>query len=148
MRDSSHDMTVDDFIFMAFMRGATLIHKRLRDKRLTNKRYVADRRWMADIDPKYEESARDDVVCWFHITVGTKRSISLELWAKDCELMGCNWEIRQDDEDHWTVFLMLKNGWLYNKQIRSIGEQQRQFYMSREQVINEGRFPKTNWDIK
>jgi len=118
-RDYNKDMTVEDFIFMSFMRGATLIHKRLRDKRLTNHRYVADRRWMADLDPKYEESAKDDVVCWFHIPYNTKQSISLDKWVEDCEKMGCDWEIRQSDEHHYTVFLMLKSGWLYNKQIRS-----------------------------
>ena len=148
MRDYSQDMTVEDFVFMSFMRGATLIHKRLRDKRLTDKRYVADRRWMADLDPKYEESAKDDVVCWFDITLGTKRSISLDRWVEDCEKMGMDWEIRQSDEKHWTVFLMLKSGWLYNKQIRSISTQQRQFDMSREAIINEARFPKPNWEIK
>jgi len=148
MRDYKQDMTVDDFVFMAFMRGATLIHKRLRDKRLVANRYVADRRWMADLDPKYEESAKDDVVCWFHIPVGTKRSISLERWAEDCEKMGLNWEIRQADEKHWTVFLMLKSGWLYNKQIRSFGEQQRQHGMSIQQVMQEAMFPSEHWEVK
>jgi hypothetical protein len=148
MRDYKQDMTVEDFVFMSFMRGAKLINKRLRDKRLTDKRYVADRRWMVDLDPKYEESAKDDVVCWFSITVGTKNSISLEDWIKDCELMGLDWEIRQDGEKHWTVFLMLKRGWLYNKQVRSFETQQRQFHMSREQVMNDLIFPKANWEIK
>jgi len=137
MRDHSCDMTVEDFIFMSFMRGAKLINKRLRDKRLTDKRYVADRRWMVDIDPKYEETARDDVVCWFHITLGTKRSISLDDWVKDCELMGLDWEIRQSDDTHWTVFLMLKRGWLYNKQVRSFETMRRQSGMTVEQVIQE-----------
>jgi hypothetical protein len=148
MRDYSQDMTVEDFVFMSFMRGAKLIHKRLRDKRLTDKRYVADRRWMVDIDPKYEETAKDDVVCWFNITVGTKRSISLDDWIKDCELMGLDWEIRQDGEKHWTVFLMLKRGWLYNKQVRSFETQQRQFHMSREQVIQDSIFPVEHWEVK
>jgi hypothetical protein len=141
-------MTVEDFIFMSFMRGAKLINKRLRDKRLTDKRYVADRRWMVDIDPKYEESARDDVVCWFNITLGTKRSISLDDWVADCELMGLDWEIRQSGEKHWTVFLMLKRGWLYNKQVRSFSTIQRQTSMSREQIMNDLIFPKPNWEIK
>jgi len=148
MRDYSQDMTVEDFVFMSFMRGAKLIHKRLRDKRLTDKRYVADRRWMVDIDPKYEETAKDDVVCWFSITVGTKRSISLDDWVKDCELMGLDWEIRQDGEKHWTVFLMLKRGWLYNKQVRSFETQQRQFHMSREQVIQDSIFPVEHWEVE
>ena len=148
MRDYKQDMTVEDFVFMSFMRGAKLINKRLRDKRLTDKRYVADRRWMVDIDPKYEESARDDVVCWFNIPVGTKRSTSLELWAVDCEKMGMNWEIRQSDEKHWTVFLFLRNDWLYNKQIRSFEVMRLQEKMNREEVINEARFPKPNWEIK
>ena len=139
MRDYGQDMTVEDFIFMSFMRGAKLIHKQLRDKRLTDKRYVADRRWMADIDPKYEKSAIDDVVCWFHVPYNTKRSISLELWAADCEKMGLDWELRQADENHYTVFLMLKRGWLYNKQIRSF-----------ETMRNEKDFPEflPNWEIK
>lgn len=137
MRDYTQDMTIDDFVFMSFMRGAKLINKRLRDKRLKANKYVADRRWMADLDPKYEESAKDDVVCWFHIPVGTKHSISLERWAEDCELMGCDWEIRQHDEHTYTVFLMLKSGWIYNKQIRSFGEIQRQYGMSIEQLMNE-----------
>ena len=146
MRDYTQDMTVQDFVFMSFMRGATLINKRLRDKRLTDKRYVADRRWMADLDPKYEESAKDDVVCWFHIPVGTKRSISLERWAEDCEKMGLDWEIRQHSEKHWTVFLMLKSGWLYNKQIRSYSVQHRHNSMTTQQVIDDVRFPKANWE--
>ena len=137
MRDYSQDMTVEDFVFMSFMRGAKLIHKRLRDKRLTDKRYVADRRWMADIDPKYEESAKDDVVCWFSITVGTKRSISLDDWVKDCELMGLDWEIRQSDDTHWTIFLMLQKGWLYNKQVRSFSTIHRQTGMTAEEIIQE-----------
>jgi hypothetical protein len=148
MRDYRLDMTVDDFIFMSFMRGATLIHKRLRDKRLTDKRYVADRRWMVDIDPKYEESAKDDVVCWFEITLGTKRSISLDRWIEDCEKMGLDWEIRQSDETHWTVFLMLKSGWLYNKQVRSFSTIQRQHSMTAEEVMKELIFPKEHWEVK
>lgn len=148
MRNYKQDMTVDDFIFMSFMRGATLIHKRLRDKRLTDKRYVADRRWMVDIDPKYEESAKDDVVCWFDITLGTKRSISLDRWVEDCEKMGLDWEIRQSDETHWTVFLMLKRGWLYNKQVRSFNTIQRQHSMTAEQVRQEEQFPTLYWEIK
>lgn len=148
MRDYKQDMTVEDFVFMSFMRGAKLIHKRLRDKRLTDKRYVADRRWMVDIDPKYEESARDDVVCWFNVTIGTKRSISLDDWVKDCELMGLDWEIRQCDDTHWTVFLMLKRGWLYNKQVRSFETQQRQFHMTAEEVMQESIFPKAMWEIE
>ena len=103
---------------------------------------------MVDIDPQYEESARDDVVCWFNISVGTKRSTSLELWAEDCEKMGMNWEIRQSDEKHWTVFLFLRNDWLYNKQIRSFEVMRLQEKMNREEVINEARFPKPNWEIK
>jgi len=148
MRNYNQDMTVDDFIFMSFMRGATLIHKRLRDKRLTDKRYVADRRWMVDIDPKYEESAKDDVVCWFEITLGTKRSISLDRWIEDCEKMGLDWEIRQSDETHWTVFLMLKSGWLYNKQVRSFSTIQRQHSMTAEEVMKELIFPKEHWEVK
>ena len=148
MRPARCDMTVEDFVFMSFMRGAKLINKRLRDKRLTDKRYVADRRWMVDIDPKYEESAKDDVVCWFNITLGTKRSISLDDWVADCEKMGLDWEIRQSDEKHWTVFLMLKRGWLYNKQVRSFNEQQRQFSMTAEQVRQESIFPKEHWEVE
>ena len=148
MRNYKQDMTVEDFVFMSFMRGAKLIHKRLRDKRLTDKRYVADRRWMADIDPKYEESAKDDVVCWFSITVGTKRSISLDDWVKDCELMGLDWEIRQDGKKHWTVFLMLQRGWLYNKQVRSFETQQRQFHMTAEEVMQESIFPVEHWEVE
>ena len=137
MRDSSHDMTVDDFIFMAFMRGAKLIHKRLRDKRLTDSRYVADRRWMADLDPKYEESARDDVVCWFKIPYNTPNSISLDKWVADCELMGLNWELRQRTKDSYTVFLLLRNDWIYNKQVRDIETVHRQSSMSREELMND-----------
>ena len=148
MRPARCDMTVEDFVFMSFMRGAKLINKRLRDKRLTDKRYVADRRWMVDIDPQYEESARDDVVCWFHIPVGTKRSISLDDWVADCEKMGMNWEIRQSDEKHWTVFLFLRNDWLYNKQIRSFEVMRLQEKMNREEVINEARFPKIMWEVE
>lgn len=148
MRPARCDMTVEDFIFMSFMRGAKLIHKRLRDKRLTDKRYVADRRWMVDIDPKYEESARDDVVCWFNITLGTKRSISLDDWIKDCELMGLDWEIRQSDDTHWTVFLMLKRGWLYNKQVRSFSTIQRQSSMKIEEIKQESIFPKEHWEVE
>jgi hypothetical protein len=148
MRNYKQDMTVEDFVFMSFMRGAKLINKRLRDKRLTDKRYVADRRWMVDIDPKYEESAKDDVVCWFNITLGTKRSISLDDWVKDCELMGLDWEIRQSDEKHWTVFLMLKRGWLYNKQVRSFNTIQRQHSMTAEQVRQEEQFPTLYWEIE
>jgi hypothetical protein len=148
MRHERNDMTVEDFVFMSFMRGAKLIHKRLRDKRLTDKRYVADRRWMVDIDPKYEESARDDVVCWFNITLGTKRSISLDDWVADCELMGLDWEIRQSGKNHWTVFLMLKRGWLYNKQVRSFSTIQRQSGMSIEQVRQESMFPAEHWEVE
>jgi hypothetical protein len=148
LRDRSLDMTVEDFVFMSFMCGAKLIHKQLRDKRLTDKRFVADRRWMVDIDPKYEETAKDDVVCWFNIPVGTKRSISLELWAEDCEKMGCDWEIRQHSKTHWTVFLMLQKGWLYNKQIRSHSEQHRQNSMTAEEVMQESIFPKEHWEVK
>jgi len=119
MRDYGKDMTVDDFIFIAFMTGATLIHKQLKDRRLITNRYVADRRWMADLDPKYVESAKDDVVCWFKVPYNTKRSISLECWAEDCEKTGLNWEIRQDEENKYCVFLFLRNDWMYNKQIRS-----------------------------
>lgn len=137
MRDHSCDMTIEDFVFMSFMRGATLINKRLRDKRLKSNKYVADRRFMADLDPKYEESARDDVVCWFHVPIGTKHSISLERWAQDCEKMGLNWEIRQHDEKHWTVFLFLRNDWIYNRQIRSFGTVHRQYHMSIEDIMKE-----------
>lgn len=145
MRPARCDMTVDDFIFMSFMRGAKLINKRLKDKRLTDKRYVADRRWMADLDPvKYGETAKDDVVCWFHIPVGTKRSISLDRWVEDCEKMGLNWEIRQNDEKHWTVFLFLRNDWLYNKQVRSFSEIQRQHGMSIEQLLKEQEMNKND----
>jgi len=148
LRDRSLDMTIDDFIFRSFMCGAKLIHKQLTDKRLTNNRYVADRRWMADLDPKYEESAKDDVTCWFKIPFGTKRSISLERWAEDCEKMGCDWEIRQDSEKHYTVFLLLQKGWLYNKQIRSFAEQRRQQDMTAEQIIQESMFPKEHWELE
>lgn len=149
MRPARCDMTVEDFIFMSFMRGATLIHKRLRDKRLTNNRYVADRRWMADLDPeKYDESARDDVVCWFHIPYNTTRSISLDKWVEDCEKMGLNWELRQAGEHTYTVFLFLRNDWLYNKQIRSFETIRRQDEMSREEVWNEARFPKLMWEVE
>ena len=137
MRDNRQDMTVDDFIFMAFMRGAKLIYKRLRDKRLTDNRYVADRRWMADLDPKYEESARDDVVCWFKIPYNTPNSISLDLWAKDCELMGLNWELRQRTENSYTVFLLLRNDWIYNKQIRCVETVIRQSKMNMEELSKE-----------
>lgn len=120
MRPARCDMTVEDFVFMSFMRGAKLIHKQLTDKRLVRNRYVADRRWMADLNPeKYEESARDDVVCWFMVPYNTKRSISLERWAEECEKMGLNWEIRQDDTNKYCIFLFLRNDWHYNKQIRS-----------------------------
>lgn len=118
-RDRSGDYTVDDFIFMAFMTGAKLIHKRLTDGRLTSNRYVADRRWMADLDPKYEESAKDDVVCWFHVPYNTKNSISLDRWVEDCEKMGLNYELRQYGENKYCIFLFLRNDWIYNKQIRS-----------------------------
>jgi hypothetical protein len=148
LRNRSLDMTIDDFIFMSFMRGAKLIHKQLTDKRLTNNRYVGDKRWMADLDPKYEESAKDDVVCWFKVPVGTKRSISLERWAEDCELMGLNWEIRQRGDKHWTVFLFLRNDWLYNKQIRSFSTIHRQSSMSIEQVKQESIFPKEYWEVE
>jgi hypothetical protein len=137
MRNNSQDMDVDDFVFMAFMRGATLIHNRLTDGRLTQNRYVADRRWMADLDPKYEESARDDVVCWFKIPYNTPNSISLDLWAKDCELMGLNWEIRQRTEDSYMVFLLLRNDWIYNKQIRDLKTVRRQSTLSREELMKE-----------
>lgn len=120
LRDRNLDMTIDDFVFMAFMRGATLIHKQLTDKRLVRNRYVADRRWMADLNPeKYEERAKDDVVCWFMVPYNTKRSISLERWAEECEKMGLNWEIRQDEINKYCIFLFLRNDWHYNKQIRS-----------------------------
>ena len=148
MRDYSQDMTVEDFVFMSFMRGAKLINKRLRDKRLVANRYVADRRWMADIDPKYEETAKDDVVCWFHITLGTKNSISLDDWVKDCELMGLDWEIRQSDDTHWTIFLMLQKGWLYNKQVRSFSTIHRQFHMTAEEVMQESIFPVEHWEVE
>jgi hypothetical protein len=92
---------------------------------------------MVDLDPKYEETARDDVVCWFNIPVGTKRSISLDDWVADCEKMGLDWEIRQSDDTHWTVFLMLKRGWLYNKQVRSFSTIQRQHSMTTEEVMKE-----------
>ena len=118
-RDRSGEYTVDDFVFMAFMTGAELIHKQLTDKRITSNRYVADRRWMADLDPKYEESARDDVVCWFKIPYNTKNSISLDRWVEDCEKMGLNYELRQNGENKFTIFLFLRNDWRYNKQIRS-----------------------------
>ena len=119
LRDRSLDMTVEDFVFMSFMRGATLIHKQLTDKRLTRNRYVADRRWMVDLDRKYDESARDDVVCWFKVPIGTKRSISLDRWVEECEKMGLNWEIRQDKKNKYCIFLFLRNDWHYNKQIRT-----------------------------
>ena len=119
MRDRSKDMTVDDFVFIAFMTGATLIHKQLKDRRLTSNRYVADRRWMADLDEKYIDSAKDDVVCWFKVPYNTVRSISLERWAEDCEKTGLGWEIRQDEINKYCIFLFLRKDWLYNKQIRS-----------------------------
>ena len=148
MRPERCDMTVEDFVFMSFMRGAKLINKRLRDKRLTNHRYVADRRWMADLDPKYEQSAKDDVVCWFHIPYNTKKSISLDRWVEDCELMGLNWELRQSDEHHYTVFLFLRTDWLYNKQIRSFESMRIESEIQRNRAMNEVRFPKPNWEIK
>lgn len=148
MRPERCDMTVDDFIFMSFMCGAKLIHKRLRDKRLTNNRYVADRRWMADLDDKYAESAKDDVTCWFQIPYNTKNSISLDKWVEDCEKMGMCWELRQNSETSYTVFLILKSGWLYDKQIRSFEVMNRQADMSREQVINDARFPKPHWEVE
>lgn len=120
MRDRTMDMDIDDFVFLAFSCGAKLIHKQLTDKRLTSKRYVADRRWMADLDPiKYGEKAKDDVTCWFNVPYNTKRSIPLETWASECEKTGLRWEIRQEDKTHYTVFLMMNEEWHYDKQIRS-----------------------------
>jgi hypothetical protein len=146
MRDRSNEYTVDDFVFMSFMRGAKLIHKQLTDKRLTSNRYVADRRWMADLGAKYDKSAENDVTCWFHIPIGTKNSISLELWAEDCEKMGLNWEIRQHSETHWTVFLMLQDGWLYNKQIRSFSTIHRQHSMTKKEIKKEIFFNGEYWE--
>jgi len=114
-----NEMTVDDFIFMSFMCGAKLIHKQLRDKRLTSNRYVADRRWMFDNDPEKYESALNDVTCWFHISQGKKNSVSLERWVEDCEKMGLRWELRQVSKSHYTVFLMMNKSWYYDKQIRT-----------------------------
>ena len=114
-----NEMTVDDFIFMSFMCGATLIHKQLRDKRLTHNRYVADRRWMWDNDPEKFASALNDVTCWFHVSYGKKNSIGLDRWVEDCEKMGLRWEIRQAGKNHYVVFLMLCESWHYDKQIRS-----------------------------
>ena len=149
MRPERCDMTVDDFIFMSFMRGAKLIHKQLRDKRLTNNRYVADRRWMADLDPeKYGESAKDDVVCWFHIPYNTKKSISLDKWVEDCEKMGLNYELRQAGKHHYAVFLFLRNDWIYNKQIRSFEYMNAQNELQRSEALAAIKFPKPNWEVK
>jgi hypothetical protein len=120
------EMTVDDFVFMSFMRGAKLIHKQLKDKRLIRHRYVADRRWMYDRDPERYKDSLNDVTCWFHVPYNTKRSIPLDKWVEDCEKMGLNWELRQADDKHYTVFLFLKDGWIYNKQIRDFATMDKQ----------------------
>lgn len=114
-----NDMTVDDFIFLSFSCGATLIYKQLRDKRLTANRYVADRRWMWDKDPEKYESALNDVTCWFHVSYGKKNSIGLDRWVEDCEKTGLRWELRCAGKNHYVVFLMMNQSWHYDKQIRS-----------------------------
>jgi hypothetical protein len=113
------EMDVDDFIFMAFMCGAKLIYKQLRDKRLTANRYVADRRWFWEKDPEKYKDSQNDVTCWFHVSYGKKNSIGLDKWVEDCEKMGLRWELRQSGKNHYTVFLMMNESWYYDKQIRS-----------------------------
>lgn len=107
-------MSLGDFEFLAFMTKAEKILKRLRDKRLTNNRYVSE----------YSIGSEDYAgKMWFHIPCNTKRSIPVESYVEDCNRLGCQWEIRQHaDEKNYTVFLFVggTKPWRYNKQVRTV----------------------------
>jgi hypothetical protein len=105
-------MDLGDFKFIAFSAGAMLTYKKLIDKRLTSRRYVSD--------PAIKRENWTGTM-WFNIPIGTKRSHTIEEWVEDLNKLNMSWEIRQDTEKSYTVFLFCGGDkpWYHDKKVRT-----------------------------